>query len=807
MNKTLLFSIALALSGALFGVPREIVDFDFGWRFARGPQHEAWKVDAADGEPAHPWEMRPWSTVDLPHDFQFEYPWDEAAARNRGFKAMGEGWYRRHFTPEERWRGQLVSLEFGGIQCLGEVYLNGEKIATSEFGYLGLSVPVGKKLRWGEDNVVAVRATTGEVSGGRWYTGGGLYRSVKLVVRNPVSVARHGVFVTTPVVSAARAEVAVQVELDGWTMRTNDLDVAVSVKGPRGGEVGTVRARAPKDCHLGRIAVTMPTLAVAKPQLWDLDTPALYTAEVALVQDGVEIDRVSQRFGIRTAEFGTPYGFRLNGRKVFLQAMCNHHDLGGVGAAAYRRAIARQFRTMKAFGYNAIRCSHNPYSEDFYDLADECGVLVVDELTDKWSGAKHTAGRPMTELFFPMITEWIRRDRNHPSVVLWSFGNELQQEEQYAGFPSDDWGVTTYRIFDIVAKRWDPTRKTTVAMYPARAGGIKWSDGKAFRENKIPPELACVTEVASINYMPGDYAAYLQCKPDLNIFQSEATVLDCLIPFWLMDREHMVGLSYWGAIAYWGESQGWPAKGWNHSFFDHDLTPRPPAYLIRSAFLPDEPIVHLAVDGGEETRMWNDVKTGRKILSENWNRAAGEKVNLTAYTNAKEAELFLNGRSLGVRRNDAKELARRNIVQWKGIVWESGRVEVVARTDGREVARHALETTGPAIRLDVAEEESRWSADGHDLKYLWITAVDGMGRVVPGCSVNVHVEVAGAGRLISLDDGNQATDKLFNVNEKPFRDGRLLAILRADREPGEVTVTISAEGLGTAVKKLRCSRE
>lgn len=779
---------------------REVIDFDFGWRFANGPLRGAFKTDFPDGDPPNPWESRVWRSVDLPHDFQFDLPWDGAANRARGFKAMGEGWYRKRFTPNAAWRGQRVSLDFGGILCLSDVYLNGEKIASNDFGYLGFEVPIERKLRWGEENVLAVRATTGEIQGGRWYTGGGLYRSVKLVVREPVSVSRQGVFVTTPVVTDARAEVKVQVEVDGWRQRTNDLAVVVAVKGPDGRTVGTVRAAAPKESRLRRNAVALPTLVVEKPVRWDLDTPALYTAEVALVQDGRECDRVSQRFGIRTAEFGTPYGFKLNGRKVFLQSMCNHHDLGGVGAAAYRRAIERQFRTMKQFGYNAIRCSHNPYSEDFYELADEIGILVVDELTDKWTGDRCTAGRPLTEQFFPVITEWIRRDRNHPSVVLWSFGNELQHDEEYNGFASDDWGVTTYRIFDVVAKRWDPTRKTTVAMYPARAGGVKWSDGRRFREDRTPPELACATEVASINYMPGDYAAYLEKAPHLNIFQSEATVLDCLVPFWQMDRDHTVGLSYWGAIAYWGESQGWPAKGWNHSFFDHDLTPRPPAYLIRSAFLPNEPVVRLAVDGGENTRMWNDVKTGRKILSENWNRKSGDKVNLTAYTNAEEAELFINGRSLGVRKNDAKELHARNVLKWKNVAWEAGRAEVVARTGGREVARHALETTGPAVRIDVADEDPRWVADGHDLKYLRLSAVDEKGRAVPGFSGVAKVSVEGAARLISLDDGDQATDQLFNVDAKAFRDGRLLAILRAGRTAGSVTVKVDAGPLGTVAK-------
>ena len=774
MKRTMLITVAMACA-ACWGAAeqnaigkaraRQTVDFDFGWIFSR-------TSDGAGGR-----------AVDLPHDFQFEYPWDESAARNRGFKQMGEGWYAKRFTPDASWRGRRVALDFGGIMCLGEVYLNGEKIATSEFGYLGFEVPIEDRLRWGEENVVAVRATTGEKSGARWYTGGGLYRSVKLIVRDPVSISRHGVFVTTPVVTDERAEVNVQVELDGWKNHDAELWVAATVRDPKGTIVGTVRQMAPRKCHLSRIAVALPRLEVKNPQRWDIDSPNLYSVEVQ-----VRKDVVLKRFGIRTVEFGKPYGFKLNGRKVFLKSMSNHHDLGGVGAAAYRRAIERQFRLMKEFGYNAIRCSHNPYSEDFYDLADELGILVVDELTDKW-GKSSTAGKPMMDIFFSQITEWIRRDRNHPSVILWSLGNELQQSETCAGFASDDWGVTTYRIFDIVAKRWDPTRKTTVAMYPSRAGAITRRDGDDFKK-KIPPELACVTDVASFNYLPGDYADYLKVAPHLNIFQSEASVLDALKPYWTMDREHMIGISYWGAIAYWGESQRWPEKGWNNSFFDHDLTPRASAYLIRSAFLPETPIVRLAIDHGEYMAVWNDVRTGRRILSEDWNCRAGEKFNLVGYTNAEEVELLLNGRSLGVRRNDAAEDAKRNIVTWQDVAWQPGRLEAVARNGGREVARHAIESTGEPVAIKVTEETSGWAADGHDLKYLRITAVDGKGRTVPTVAEKAVVEVTGEARLIALDDGDQATAELFNVNEKKLRNGRLLAILRSTRTPGRVTVKV-----------------
>ena len=759
-----------------FAGGREVVDFDFGWRFA---------VDAAPTA---------WREVDLPHDFQFDLPWDKAGSAARGYKPMASGTYRKDFFADLAWKGRRVALDFGGILCLSEVFLNGEKVAACDYGYLGFEVPLEGRLRYGATNRVEVKATTGRTESSRWYTGAGLYRGVRLVVREPVSVSRHGVFVKTRGISPEQATLDVEVEVDGFRRRTNDLEVAVRVLAPDGTLVGDAAGLARKLSNLSRTLVKLPPVTLKRPALWALESPALYTAEVTLRLDGRVVDGVRQRFGVRTAEFDPAYGFRLNGKKVFLQAMCNHHDLGAVGVAAYRRAIERQFRTMKAFGYNAIRCSHNPYSEDFYELADELGLLVVDELVDKW-GQQYMMGRPLHESFFDRITEWVRRDRNHPSVILWSLGNETQHEEESFGFPADDWGVTTYRIFDVVVKRWDPTRKTTAAMYPAGANGVTIFQEKEDPEScATPPELCRATEVASINYRPDAYAGYVKRAPQLNIFQSEATVLDLLSPYWLMDRAHSVGLAYWGAIAYWGESGGWPKKGWNSSFFDHDLRPRPTAWQIRTAFRPDEPQVHVAVDGGREQVWWNDVLVGQYILSEDWNLKPGAKVDLTAYTNCEAVELKLNGRTLGVRRNDATtNLVERNIVRWKGVAWEGGRLEAIGFKGGRAVAHHALETTGPAVRLTITEETAGFKADGKDLKYLRLRAVDAAGRTVRGATAKVKVAVEGAAKLLALDDGDQATDGRFDVNEKALRDGELLVILRAGREAGPVKVTVTSE--------------
>ena len=794
--------LAVACLASLSALARETVDLDLGWRFARGPLAGAETVGCNDGEPSEKWAPRIWMNVDLPHDFQFSLPWDRAACADRGFKAMGEGWYRRHFMADPAWKGKRVGLDFGGIMCLGEVYLNGEKIAASDYGYLGFEISIEDKLRWDEDNVIAVRTSTGNVLGSRWYTGGGLCRGVKLIARDKVSVSRHGVFVSTPNVSEEKATVAVQVEVDGWTRRTNDLHVAVDIFNKDGKRMASATAEGPKDVRLTRVAINLPTVTIRNPHLWDIEAPNLYIAEVSLSVDGVETDRIRQRFGIRKIEFSPDFGFKLNGRKVFLQGMCNHADCGALGAAAHPRAIRRQFKTMKEFGYNAYRCSHNPYSEEFYDLADEMGLLIIDELADKWSGNTCSMGRPMTEQFFPLITEWVRRDRNHPSVIVWSLGNELQYTEEFAGFPSDDFGVTTYRIFETVVRRWDPTRKLTVAMFPARAGGYSRSDGKErFFTDKTPPALSCATDIASYNYVWYDFADYKAKVPHLNFFQSEATVLDCLLPYWGMDRDTMIGLAYWGAIAYWGESTDWPAKGWYYSFFGHDLRPMPTAYLIRTAFKPDVPQAYLAVDEGTQARYWNDVRVGRRKYSSNWNRKNGDKVDMVVFTNGDEAELLINGRSLGVRKNRVEKPDVRNILSWKDVEWERGTIEVVAIKDGKKVATSALETVGLPEKLEIIDETPGWCADGRDLKFLRLNAVDSNGRLVITASDQVRVSVDGPARLIALDDGDHDTDSVFDETTKALREGSLLVILRAGTDAGEVAVTFDVDNLGKYVRR------
>lgn len=767
--------------------------FNFGWKFQPGESDNAYNADFDDSG---------WRQLDLPHDFQFEQPWDQSAGGARGFKAMGVGWYRKTFKAGNTWKDKRVLIDFEGIMLTGEVWLNGKKIGGTDYGYLGFEADISKLINYEGDNIIAVRASTGKTGNSRWYTGGGLFRDVNLIIKDNISVARNGVFITTPKITENEAEVSVQVEVEGVRGKRLDLEVKATIYDPEGNKIAETKIPAPQNSKLLAVEIPLPTIKINNPKLWSCESPSLYSAEITLALNGKTLDKIKEKFGIRTLEFSKESGFKLNGKKVFLKGIANHHDMGAVGAAAYETSIARQMDVLKKFGYNHIRTSHNPYSKSFLKLADEKGILIVDELYDKWSNKDYWAGsQPWTDLWYKNLTEWVKRDRNHPSVIMWSLGNELQMREDLAGYQTGDWGVTTYRIMDILVKRYDPTRKTTVGMFPARGGAIGKSDPE-FNTRITPPELATVTEIASFNYRWMNYQDYLKHAPEMIIYQSEATTNELVAPFYGMDREKMVGLAYWGAIEYWGESHGWPRKGWNYSYFNHALEPFPQAYLIKSIF-DETPLVHIGViDKENESIEWNDVLVGGMSVSSHWNRSEGSKQNMFTYTNAEEVELLVNGKSLGVQKNDINDIRRRNIILWQNVPYQKGNITAIARNNGKEVSRHQLETTGMAVGLKIVTENENWKADGMDLQYVKIYAVDSKGRVVQTAKGEVTFDVSGVAKLIAVDNGNHSDNDLFAGNKRQLHNGFAMAILRSSQTAGEVKFNATVAGLKSAGKKL-----
>ena len=423
--------------------------FNFGWRFAAGdiPQAEQPHLDDSS-----------WRSVDVPHDFQIEQPWvapaDNEQADNsdiganvrsrlssRGFKEMGIGWYRKHFQPEPAWQGKRVLLDFEGIMYVGDVYLNGERIGGTDYGYVGFEIDITHRLKYGEENVLAVKADTREPNNSRWYTGGGLFRNVQLVVTDPdIYLKRHPLFITTPTVSNERAALHIQAEIA--SSQRQPIQAEVVITDAQGTEV--IRQQTQFQYRQTPYEYAFPEITLPQPHRWSCEDPYLYTATVTLYRaDGQVADQISERFGVRTIEFSPAFGLKLNGEKVLLKGIANHHSLGALGAAAYPRAIEKRLQLLKSFGVNHIRTSHNPYSVDFMNLCDEYGILVVDELYDKRLD-QYCGGRvPCAHLWQQDIPEWIKRDRNHPSVVFWSLGNELQT---YWHLPYAVWGVTSYRM-------------------------------------------------------------------------------------------------------------------------------------------------------------------------------------------------------------------------------------------------------------------------------------------------------------------------------------------------------------------------
>ncbi len=766
--------------------------FNFDWRFAEGNVEGAEKVEFDDSG---------WRKLDLPHDFQFEQPWDEKEDKGRGFKRMCDGWYRKTFKADESWKGKKVVMDFGGVMYYCDVYVNGKKVGSNEYGYTGFEVDMSKALNYGGENVVAVYANTGKMNGSRWYTGGGIFRNVFVKAMNATHIARHGLYVAPRPPKGESVQglwtVPVQVQVEGW--QKHDVKIKAVVKDADGNVVGTAESGMPDHTIQNNTEVMLPEIKVENPKLWDVDSPNLYSVEAVLVENGVTIDSVADTFGFRKIEYGTDYGFKLNGKKVFLTGIANHHDMGALGVAAFDDGVERMMRQLKAYGFNAIRCSHNPYSEGFYSIADKVGLLVVDELIDKWSDKDYWGGRkPFMQIWPELMSEWVKKDRNHPCVVMWSLGNELQTRSDWSGYQTNDWGITTYKIFDTFLKRYDKTRPTTVAMFPARAGAQR--NTPDFKTYLVPPELACETEVASFNYQWDAYHGYYDHKKDLILFQSEAVTNQLLQPFFGMDQKRGVGLCWWGAIEYWGESNGWPKKGWNYSFFSHTMQPYPQAWLIKSAIKAEEPVVKIGVISGKgESMEWNDIKVGQQKISTCWNFDEGSKQNLFTYTNADEVELFVNGKSVGVKKNEREDIAKKNMILWSGIEYgKGGTVTAVARKDGKEVGRDEIATSGKAVKLVVQEEKllGHWQADGMSLKYLNIYAVDAKGKVVENAVDEVTVNVDGEATLVAIDNGDHYTNDLFlDVKTKKMQSGYMQCILRSTRKGGKVSINVSSPTL------------
>lgn len=821
----------IAATGCIESSPRRVEDFNFGWKFMlleREGQGDCVAEEALYSETyAEPdYDDSSWRALRLPHDWAVEGEFSAENPSTPGGGALpgGMGWYRKRFvTPEGVDEGRRLYVEFDGVFMNSTVYLNGHAISTRPYGYSSFSYDLTPWLKPdGEENLLAVRCDNLEQPNSRWYAGCGIYRNVRLVEVGPWHVAYTGTFVTTPEVSDERARVVAEISLEGLgrgLLRSRILS-------PEGRCV----ARCEVEVETQGASTTLQHFEVEHPERWDIDHPARYTLLTELVSEGRVVDCYTTRFGIRTFRFDVQTGFYLNERPVKLLGVCQHHDLGALGAAVHRRALERQLEILKRMGCNAIRTAHNPPTPELLDLCDSMGMLVMDEAFDMWRKAKtrYDYSRFFDEWHEKDLRDFMRRDRNHPSIVMWSVGNEIV--EQWPS-PEDDSHLSAEQAnlmmnfrkdlpqayaeenhpsillaahMAELARSIDSTRPVLTGNNEAtpinnllRSGafdiyGFNYSHGLYDSLPKwYPGRPLLATETTSSIQSRGFYlnpSSELHINPTAWWLVYETPHHQCSaydhsrVPWgalheegWLAvrDRDFMAGLFVWTGFDYLGEPTpySWPSRSSYFGIVDLCGFEKDAYYMYQSEWT-DEPVLH---------------------LFPHWNWHEGEAVDLWVYYGgADEVELLLNGRSLGRKSKSDKVLH----CCWEGVAFEPGEVVAISYADGVEVARTSRRTAQEPVALRLKADRAPIAADGYDLCYVTVEAVDEAGVAHPCYSPELHFEVEGTGELVGLDNGNPADTLSLKGNRKALFGGKALAIVRSKRgERGKALLRVEGDGL------------
>ncbi len=786
-------------------VPRR-QSFNADWRFLRGDAEHAEDPGYDDSA---------WRALRLPHDWAIEGPFDPTLNPHTGaLPVSGVGWYRKTFRIERSQPRAQYAIEFDGTMSNSRVWINGHELGGRPYGYIGYSLDLTPYLRSdGGANVLAVRlAPAPEAS--RWYPGAGIYRNVWLITTGPVAIARQGTWITTRTIGARSASVAVQTTLQNREATVSRVRLRTSVSDATGRTV----ARHDESVIIpgGGTASATAMIEVVNPRRWDVTDPYLYTVMTEVIRGREVLDRASVPYGIRAVGFDRDRGLSLNGRHLQLHGVCLHHDLGALGAALNRRALERQLEILRAAGVNAVRTSHNPPAPELLDLADQMGFLVIDEAFDVWHSPKTANGysRYFDEWSERDLRDLIRRDRNHPSVILWSIGNEVPEQGEPGG------GAIARRLTRISHEE-DPTRPTTAAFNDV--------------DGAIRNGLAAAVDVQGFNYQPRRYAGIRAAHPDWIILGTETascvssrgtyhlplekyakhpslqlSSYDIIAPDWAYcpDVEFaaqdadpaLLGEFVWTGFDYLGEptpyfgwsgdnSHDWPARSSYFGMVDLAGFPKDRYFLYQSVWT-QAPMVHLLPH-------WN------------WPGREGEPIPVMVYTNAAEVELLLNGHSLGRKR------ARGEPVQLPGeaaaspyrLAWsvpfEAGTLQARAYTDGVEVARHSVVTAGPAARIRLTADRREIAADGDDLAFITVRIEDTDGNLCPSADNPLHFDVAGAGHIEAVDNGNAATVESFRSDRRKAFNGLALLIVRsAAGKAGPIDISASSPGLAAGSLQL-----
>ena len=777
-----------------------------------------------------------WRRLDLPHDWGVEGPFKQEYPGETGkLPWWGVGWYRKHFDVPAKEKGKRLYLTIDGAMSYATVWLNGRFVGGWPYGYASFQLDLTPFVEYGAGNVVAVRLDNPPDSS-RWYPGGGIYRKVWLEKTAPVHVANWGTFLTTPEVGRRAATVNVKVTV------ANDSDAAAEVKvrttvyplegdtARPEGSVSTESARL--NIAAGARATGEASVRVNDPRLWSPQRPNLYLALTSVEVRGKTVDVYPTIFGIRTVKFDAARGLLLNGEPLEIKGVCNHHDLGALGAAVNRRAIERQLEIMKEMGVNAIRTSHNPPAPQLLDLADLMGFLVMDEAFDAWR-------RPKKKNDYSLLfDDWhekdlralVRRDRNHPSVILWSTGNEISEQ----GTPE---GHKLSEQLARIVREEDPTRPVTAGANHVGAGyngfqktidvfgyNYKPQEYAKFRE-KNPSIPLYGSETSSTVSSRGEYFFPVEEEKDKGKADFQVSSYDLYAPRWATtpdtefkaQDEHpsVAGEFVWTGFDYLGEPTPYNADAANLlNFTDPSAQARMGEELkalgkirvpSRSSYFG---IVDLA--GFRKDRFyiyqarWRPELPMAHILPHwNWPGREGQTTPVHVYTSGDEAELFLNGRSLGRKKRGAYEYRLR----WDEVKYEPGEVRVVAYKGGKRWAEAVVKTTGPAARLTLKADRALIDADGSDLSFVTVSVADAAGLTVPRAKNRVRFEVNGPGEIVAVDNGDPTSHESFRSKERAAYNGLCLVVVRSKSgSSGSIKLRAHSEGLKSADVTIRSRR-
>jgi len=763
--------------------------FDNSWKFYLGDNPSASTLVYDDNS---------WRNLDLPHDWSIEGAFDSnnPMGNDGGYLPAGIGWYRKTFTVPASWKDKLVSIYFEGVYMNSEVFINGKSLGIYPYGYSTFSYNLTPYLKLNNDNVLSVRVDNSKQKNSRWYSGSGIYRHVWLIVTNPIHVSQWGVTITTPDVSPEKATVQIKTKVKNETGSQQSIILKTRLLGKNASLAGENQTKVVLPANSEK--EIDQSISVAKPLLWTPETPDLYKAEVAMLKGNKVIDQTQSTFGIRSIKFTTENGFQLNGKTIKLNGGCVHHDNGCLGAAAFDRAEERRVELLKSAGFNAIRTSHNPPSEAFLDACDRLGMMVMDETFDGWKESKTPFDYSVyfNEWWQRDVEAMVQRDRNHPSIIIWSIGNEIIERKKPEA-------VETAKMLADCIRKNDPTRPVTSAM-------TTWD-----REWEIFDPLFAVHDIGGYNYQLNRAASDHKRVPSRIIVQTESYPRDAFNNWKLVqNNNYIIGDFVWTALDYLGESGigRWfypgdvPGEHYQGKIFpwhaaycgDIDLIGwRKPISHYRSMLYNENEKLFMAVrepnpDSGRiRTTGWAVWPTWE---SWTWPGCEKKEIQVEVYSKYPKVRLYLNKKLIGEQVTTEEQ-------QFKAVFdvpYAPGVLSAVGVSDNKESETTILQTSGSAAGIKLIPDRTKLSADGQDLSFITIEVTDKDGKLQPNAQNQLHFSVSGPGVIAGVDNADiKDLDPYIGTSRKAWH-GRALVVIRSTRNAGDIKLNVRSEGLSIA---------